>query len=50
MAVIVSDMSEVNIDAALVENAVHLDRGKRSGGDEQRLHLLHAARRPAGSA
>jgi G3E family GTPase len=38
VAVIVNDMSEVNIDAALVAHSA-----RNAGGDEQRLHLLHPA-------
>ena len=47
VAVIVNDMSEVNIDAALVKDGgAALSRTERgAGGDEQRLHLLHPARR-----
>jgi molybdopterin-guanine dinucleotide biosynthesis protein len=49
VAVIVNDMSEVNIDASLIRNSgcqpVAYDRD--IGRTQQRLHLLHPARRPA---
>jgi len=46
VALIVNDMSDVNIDADLVRNGDGLtfpDRGK-NGRDVQWLHLLHPAR------
>jgi hypothetical protein len=55
VAVIVNDMSEVNVDAALIapsigetgqENLTKPHR-RKTGGNEQRLYLLHPARRPA---
>ena len=46
VAVIVNDMSEVNIDAALVRKVVQNSPGlMKTGRNEQRLHLLHIARR-----
>ena len=47
VAVIVNDMSEVNIDAELVRDERRRACTRRDAGrDDQRLHLLHAARRP----
>lgn len=44
MAVIVNDMSEINIDGGEVQRDVTLNRaGWKTGRDEQRLHLLHLA-------
>jgi len=44
VAVIVNDMSEINIDASEVQRNVSLNRAEeKTGGDEQRLHLLHPA-------
>ena len=47
VAVIVNDMSEVNIDAALVRDGdANLSRtDEQAGRDDQWLYLLHAARR-----
>jgi G3E family GTPase len=48
VAVIVNDMSEVNIDAALVrDGGAALPHRRKAGRDDQWLHLLHPARRPA---
>ena len=46
VAVIVNDMSEVNIDAALIAGRGISTAPRRTGRADQRLHLLHAARRP----
>ncbi len=44
VAVIVNDMSEINIDGSEVQRDVTLSRsGREIGGNEQRLHLLHVA-------
>ena len=43
VAVIVNDMSEINIDSAIVKNEVTLNRSEKIGRDEQWLHLLHPA-------
>src|ERR1700680_4361885 len=48
VAVIVNDMSEVNIDADLLRGGPQPVADRRAAGrNDQRLHLLHAARRPA---
>jgi len=46
VAVIVNDMSEVNIDAALVRRRQPVAHRRDAGRAVQRLHLLHPARRP----
>ena len=48
VAVIVNDMSEVNIDAELVRDggAEPVAAPRNAGRDDQWVHLLHAARRP----
>ncbi len=43
VAVIVNDMSEVNIDAALVKGGEASLSRTEDGRDAQRLHLLHLA-------
>ena len=49
VAVIVNDMSEVNIDAALVQGNAELSRTEeKTRRDVKRLHLLYAPRRPFG--
>ncbi len=46
IAVIVNDMSEVNIDAGLVKQEGGLSRtDEKLCGNVKRLHLLHASRR-----
>lgn len=45
IAVIVNDFSEVNVDAALIEQGTYLERGEdRIHRNVQRLHLLHTSR------
>ena len=45
VAVIVNDMSEVNVDAELVKNENTLSRTEEKLVDEQWLYLLYVARR-----
>jgi G3E family GTPase len=46
IAVIVNDMSEVNIDAAIVEQGGFSRTARETRRNVQWLHLLYAARRP----
>jgi len=46
VAVIVNDMSEVNIDASQVAQGANLSHRRAAGRDEQWVHMLHLARGP----
>lgn len=49
VAVIVNDMSEINIDGSEVQRDVRLNRAEeKTGGDEQWLYLLYVTRGPVG--